>query len=172
MCCACGTTHSDRTRRWHPRTHGSPSTSPPTTKPPVIRDVKGDAENLEKIDPEIEVTVDDKASSQLVDSVVSSEVSLGGAVRRRSRVAGRVSLLTLRSSAQTLATLTGTSLENASRLQTVFGNIADVDANDLLDIILQMNDMLLDNPELAASSGSSSTRRNRPRRRSSKSSTR
>lgn len=118
----------------------------------VIKDVKDEARDLDKIDPEIDVTVDDNATKSLTDIK-----SLAGGLAAGAGVGGLVALASSAAdaalSAQTLAELTGTSLENASRLQTVFKNTADVDANDLLDIILQMNDKLISNPELVEQIG-------------------
>lgn len=55
--------------------------------------------------------------------------------------------------AQVLADLTGSTVEEASRLQTVFKNTADGDANDLADIILQMNDVLSESPDIVTDLG-------------------
>lgn len=118
----------------------------------VIRDVKGEARELDDIDPEIEVSVDDNASGK-IDALSGSVKGLAAGVGVGSLAALAGSAADAALSAETLASLTGTSLENASRLQTVFANTADVDANDLLDIILQMNVKLLDSPELVADLG-------------------
>lgn len=51
-----------------------------------------------------------------------------------------------------LANLTGASLEDASRLAGVFAN-SNVEAKDLADIMLNVNQVLRDNPDLAAQLG-------------------
>ena len=55
-------------------------------------------------------------------------------------------------SAEVLAGLTGDSLENASRLQAVW-KTTGADVNDLADVLLQMNGVLADTPELAKQIG-------------------
>ena len=54
--------------------------------------------------------------------------------------------------AKTMADLTGDTVEGASRLQTIW-KTSGADINDLNDVLLQMNGVLQDNPELAGQLG-------------------
>lgn len=55
-------------------------------------------------------------------------------------------------SAKTTADLTGATVEDASRLQSVW-KLSGADVNDLNDVLLQMNGVLLDSPEIAKQLG-------------------
>jgi uncharacterized phage infection (PIP) family protein YhgE len=82
-----------------------------------------------------------------VGAVVTAAVLLGDAVADAAK------------SAKVLGDLTNTSTENASRLGTVWSSTG-ADVKDLQDVILQMNGVLADQPELLAQIGAEIARNN------------
>lgn len=135
-----------------------------------IDKVADKSDRLDKSDPKIDIEANDKASATLDDlasklddlglpvgnlasklggkgGVAAGVVAIGAGLIVAAQNAAEVAF-----EAENLATLTGDSVEEASRLNAVWKQ-SGADSKDLQDVLLQMNGVLATNADLAATLG-------------------
>lgn len=110
---------------------------------------------LRQLDGEVAtVTVDarDRTGRSLDRDQIGTGVAAGSAAAIAAITAGAQQAASMSLEVQQIADLTGASLEEASRLAGVFRQ-SGVETSDLLDMLLNVNQQLRDNPELAEQLG-------------------
>jgi hypothetical protein len=126
-----------------------------------------DADKIEKLSPELEITGDASGLEDMADAAESMPGPLGQVKSLLSgpggiaagAAAGAAGLVALANAAadaaidaKVTAELTGATVEDASRLQVIWKQ-SGADVNDLNDVLLQMNGALADSPELVEQLG-------------------